>query len=105
MITTYFTSERTPDESKALAEFSEKIGKIQWQQWDRSKLLGSYLTLEDASTAIEERYAVLGFTECRLSHFSTALSETEFFNVEVRSPIDHRWMTTATFLLQIEVLS
>lgn len=98
----YNRADRTPDELERLEEFRLRAesGK-QYQLWDGKELKGTYLTLDVAIDTGRHIWKHKGYEETRAMDVSGY--GYEIHNIDVQSPVDKRWMSTNTFILEVTV--
>jgi hypothetical protein len=90
---------RTPDEIEALTKFySEARYKYQVQVWHAGELKGTFLDINKAIHCAGHIWTDQGYKETRVSYLSELCA-----NVEIKSLVDERWMTSNTFLRHVKV--
>lgn len=90
--------DRTPSEQAMLESII--IGLSQFQVWAHRELKGTFLTKENAQEAAAHAWEHKGYPVVR---FRKNFPASRFWLLEVESPAKDRWMTTDTFILEVDV--
>lgn len=94
------TLDRTPLEEEAIHAIA--AGDHQYQVWNRGELQGTYLNIDKATEKAIAPWSVAEEFDAVRLRKSYGASKIEY--LELRSSIDKRWMTTTTFILEVDVI-
>lgn len=90
--------DRTPAETSMLD--SIVVTDSQYQVWVHRELKGTFLTKGDAQEAAAHSWEHKGYPNVR---FRKVYPASKYWLLEVESPAGDRWMTSDTFILEINV--